>query len=908
MVADGAYSLPMMLTPGVRIGPYDIQSPLGAGGMGEVYRARDTNLNRDVAVKILPEKFALDSDRMVRFQREARALAALNHPYIAAIYSLEEFRSTRALAMELVEGPTLADRLEESGPMRIEDALPIARQIAEALEYAHERGIIHRDLKPANIKVTAGGTVKLLDFGLAKTLETSSDALSGLHETLDNAPTFAVTQTGIIVGTAAYMPPEQARGETVDRRADIWAFGCVLYEMITGSRPFPGPTVSDVLAAVLRAEPDWQALPEGTPSGVRELLRRCLTKDARKRLRDIGDARIALDEMMTENEASAVQLADSAAGRKSSLVRVLPWGATAVLLLATAVLASMLYRRTADFPETAMISEILHAGRGAGGSLERITQPQVSRDGQRLVYVAPGPDRKSLLWVRSLNSTEEASPLKGTEGAYDPFWSPDGRYIAFFAGLKLMKIEVSGGPATEISDVTLGTGGAWTADNFILFGPGSISPIYRVSANGGQAKPLTSLNASRAETGHRAPQLLPDNDHFLYYVVSSSPGASGIYVGSLNGGEPALLLRVNARTFFASGNYVFFNQDGALMARPFDSHRLEISGDPVAIASLPEGYGVMDVTGSDNGILVYVSGQAQANQQLQWFNRDGTPAEIIADKSVFYTPRISPDEKEVAVAVVTSAATRDIRIYDLAQRVPRRLTFDKLHNWTPVWSPLNYKGGRKLAFSTNPKGQFHIYSKSADGTGMVEPLVEGDATEYVDSWWGDYIAYARGDQKTTPVWDIWVLPLSGDRKPLPFLQGPFNKEQPTFSPNGKWMAYAADETGTGKWEVYVTSFPKKNGNWQVSLGGGRHPRWRSDSKELFYMAPGLLMAADIQEKDDSIAVGTRHELFPTTAASPYRNYDVTADGSRFIIITTSGQPGTMGLTLIQNWQALLKKK
>ena len=901
----------MPLSPGVRVGPYDIQSPLGAGGMGEVYRARDTNLNREVALKILPEKFARDPERMARFQREAKALAALNHPHIAAIYSLEEFRSTRALALELVEGPTLAERLAET-PLSVEDAVPIARQIAEALEYAHEQGIIHRDLKPSNIKINTEGKVKLLDFGLAKTLEPSrGDAAESLQEMMDTAPTRAasVTQTGVIIGTAAYMSPEQARGDTVDRRADIWSFGCVLYEMISGSRPFGGPTVSDVLAAVLRDEPDWQVLPAATPAPVRELLRRCLKKDPKQRLRDIGDARLVLDEMLTADERVIVSVTDTNARRKGSLRRVLPWSVAALLLLATVVLAAMMYRRTSDAPERAIVSEILH--RTADGSPVRISQPRASPDGRRLAYVAPGPGGKSFLWVRSLDSLEDASPLKGTEGADDPFWAPDGRRIGFFAGRKLMRIEVTGGPPAEVTDITSGAGGVWTPDDIILFTSSSTSPIYRISANGGQPIPVTSLNTSRKETSHRWPQLLPDNNHFLYYVISSSSDLNGIYAGSLDGREPLLVLRAESRVFSVSSSHLLFVQDGALTARPFDHKRLEISGDPVTIARPREGESVLGVTASRTGMLLYLSGPTQSNQQLQWFDRNGTPGEIVVDKQAFFTPRISPDDTEVAVAVVRSPSTRDIWIYDLVQKQPRgRLTFDEFHNWTPVWSPAEYKGGRKLAFSTNPKGQYDVYLKSEDGTGVGQALLEDDAAEYVDSWCGNYIAYARGEQKTTPVWDIWVLPLFGDRNPVPFLhQTSFNREEPTLSRDCKWMAYVADEKGTGNGEVYVAPFPKGDGNWQISIGGGRQPRWRADGKELFYLAPGnMLTAAEIQVKGGSIEVGARQELFPTNSASFFRNYDVNADGSKFLIVMPSGQAGTSELTLIENWQALLQKK
>ena len=895
----------MTIPSGVRVGPYEIRSLLGAGGMGEVYRAHDANLNREVALKIVPEGFANDPERMARFQREAKALAALNHPHIAAVYGLEGFRSTRALAMELVEGQTLAELLAAppSGlqALAIEDALPIAKQIADALEYAHERGIIHRDLKPANIKIAPDGVVKVLDFGLAKTSSSSpGDATEQLASGLDDSPTLnaSITGTGIIVGTAAYMSPEQARGKTVDRRTDIWSFGCVLYEMISGRRPFQGETVSDVLAAVLRAEPDWRALPSETPAPIHELLRRCFAKDPRQRLRDIGDARIVIEETMSGEVPARVTATDPPPTGRTSLRQIVPWVASFVLLVATVVLA-ILYSRVNDSSRAAIVSQILPVEGGfdvrlAGG-------PQLSPDGRRLAYLAPGREGPPVVWVRRLDSTESPSALKGTEGATLPFWSPDGRRIGFFAGRKLMKIEVSGGPPVEVCDVTLGLGGEWTPDDTILFASSSTSPIFRVSANGGKEEPVTALDSSRQEAGHRLPQLLPDNRHFLYQSVSSSPESSGTYVGSLDGGMPKLVLRGNSRAVYASSGYLLFLQDGAVMAQAFDSVRFEVSGDPVAIAPRRGTESGLSVTASPNGILAYLSGQVVSSHQLQWFDRNGNPGEIVADEQVFFTPRISPDGKEVAVAVASSPTTRDIWIFDLLQsRSPRKLTFDKLHNWTPVWSP----DGKKVVFSTNPTGQFHIYGKASDGTGTALAILDDDATHYVDSWSGDYIAYARGDQKGTPAWDIWALALSGGRKPFPFLQSAFNKEEPSLSPDGKWIAYVADETRN--WEVYIAPFPKGDGKWLVSTGGGRQPRWRGDGKELFYMAAGnQLIAAEIQERDASIEVVKRQELFQTNAApSNFRNYDVAADGKRFLLVTQSQSKG-LALNLIVNWQDLL---
>ncbi len=874
--------------------------------MGEVYRARDLKLKREVAIKILPEAFSRDPDRMARFQREAEVLASINHPNVAAIHDLEETDGIRYIVLELVEGETIAERIAR-GPIALEEALDIAKHICEALEAAHEKGIVHRDLKPANVKLTPDGKVKVLDFGLAKALTADSSSV-----TMSNSPTLLSENTGgVIIGTAAYMSPEQARLKAVDRRADIWSFGCALYEMIAGRRPFEGETVTDILAAVVRGQPDWQALPLETPAPVQELLRRCLAKDPRQRLRDIGDARITIEETVSGVAARNFNPAVAAVSKnavpssvdRSSFVRMLPWVIATVLMVATVAL-SIVYLRLAHAPVAAIISEIQPEGElnvGFAGE----SSPKLSPDGRRLMYLARGPDTKMLLWVRPLGSAE-ATPLKGTEDASAPFWSPDGRYVAFFAGRKLMKIEVLGGPPVEVCDVSLGHGGTWAPDGTILFAPSTTSPLYRVPAGGGQSVQLTTLDPSRQETGHSQPQLLPDNRHFLYQVTSASADFNGTYLGSLDGGQPRLILRGNSPAVYAQPGYLLLVQDGALTARRFDSNRLEISGDPVPLAKRSGTASVLTVTASSNGLLAYLTGPTEPTQQLQWFDRKGNAERIIADKRVFYTPRLSPDGKQVAVAIAPDQSTRNIWVFDVDHGSETRLTFDKLHNWTPVWS----HDGTKLAFSTNPKGQFHIYQKFADGTGSERPLLEDEATEYVDSWSADgkYIAYSRGDQKDKPGWDIWVLPLFGDGKPFPLLQSAANEEEPSFSPDGKWLAYESDDSGT--WEVYIVPFPQADGKWQVSIGGGRQPRWRQDGKELFYLATGnQLMAASIQEKNSSLEIAGRQLLFQTNSGlSDFRNYDVTSDGERFLLITPSERSNKGTITLITNWTELLQRK
>ncbi len=903
----------MTLLPGTRLGPYEILSPLGAGGMGEVYRARDTRLNRDVALKVLPAPVAADAERMARFEREAQVLASLNHPNIASIYGLEESGGMRALVMELVEGPTLAERLK-SGAIPLDDALPIARQVAEALEAAHEHGVIHRDLKPANIKITPEGTVKVLDFGLAKALPVAPSDVGGVREKpLQDSPTLSAmaTQAGVILGTAAYMSPEQAKGKSVDRRADIWAFGCVLYEMLAGEQAFKGETVPDTLAAVLKTEPHLNAIATTTPARVQNLLRRCLEKDPKRRLQAIGEARIALEETPSGapdigaihewplQAVPAVGISPLQPWR-----RLLPWALAAAGILGCGVLAIVARRYARQPKEEGAIRFSVSPPEGTS-----FTEFSLSPDGRRLAFTtASSGSGSNVLWVRSLDDLT-AKPLPGTEQARLPFWSPDGDYLGFFAGLNLKKIEVSGGPPVGVCDASLGQGGSWAPDGTILFAPNSTSPLYRVSAGGGQPVAVTTLDPSRREASHYFPQFLPDKRHFLYDVDSESADFSGTYVGSLEGGKPKLLLRGSSHGVYAPPGYLLFVHDGTLMAQRFDLGRLELSGDPVPIA---QSAGAMQsslramVTASRNGILAYGTGASAAGWQLEWFDRDGKPAGTIGGSQIFFTPRLSPSGKELAVAIGRGASpTRDIWVFDRARGVETRLTFNPFHNWTPVWSP----DGTRLAFSSNPKGRFHIYEKAANGTGTTQPLLEDNATEYVDSWSSDgmYIAYGREDPQGKPGWDIWILPLFGDMKPFPLLQSQFNKEDPSFSSDGKWLAYDSDESG--RWEVYIVPFPQGNGKWQVSTGGGSQPRWRRDGKELFYLsAENRLMATEVQEKNGSLKIGNPQALFRTHAArSAFRTYDVTADGKQFVVITQPTQSSAEPLTLVVNWPALMKK-
>ncbi len=909
-----------MLNPGMTLGPYEIVSPLGAGGMGEVYRARDTRLDRTVAIKVLPAHLADSPERRLRFEREAKAISALNHPHICALYDIGRQESTDFLVMEFVEGETLAARVEK-GPLPLDQILQYGIEISDALSKAHRGGVVHRDLKPANIMLTKSG-VKLLDFGLAKLavapMSSSATSAAGTPPLQDMATSSKpLTTEGTLVGTLQYMAPEQLEGREADARTDVFAFGAVLYEMTTGKRAFEGKSQASVIAAILQKDPPpITALQPMTPPALDRVIKKCLAKDPDERWQTVQDLRDELKWILEGGSSvgaiheSSLQLAAVGTSPLQPVWRrALPWAAAAGIFLLAAIFVTITYWRVTRAPTIAVVSQILPPAKRTfefGQAFASV--PQLSPDGRRLVFLANGPQEKPTLWVRSLDSTE-AKPLQGTEGASAPFWSPDGDYLGFFAGRKLKKIEVSGGPPVDVCDVALGQGGSWAPDGTILFSPSGTSPLYRVNAAGGQPVPVTALDQSRQEASHFWPQFLPDNRHFLFYVVSSSADFSGAYVGSLEGGKPKLLLRGSSNAVFAPPGYLLLVRDGTLMAQRFDLGRLELSGDPVVIA---QSVGVTHdirpamATASRNGILGYWTGASAAGWQLQWFDRDGKPAGSIGGTQIFYTPRLSPNGKELAVAIgPPGSPTRDIWVFDLARGVETRLTFDPFHNWTPVWSP----DGTRLAFSSNPKGQFHIYEKAANGTGTTQPLLEDNATEYVDSWSSDgqYIAYGRQDPQGKPGWDIWILPLFGDKKPFPLLQSQFNKEDPSFSPDGKWLAYDSDESG--RWEVYIVPFPQGNGKWQVSTGGAEQPRWRRDGKELFYMsAENELMAAGVQEKNGSLEIGNPQPLFQTnTARSAFRTYDVTADGRKFVVITQPTQSSAEPLTLVINWPALLKK-
>ncbi len=893
----------MPLSPGVRLGPYEILGAIGAGGMGEVYRAQDPRLGRDVAVKVLSEAFGHDAERMIRLEREAKVLASLNHPNIASIYGVEESNGGRALVMELVEGATLAQRIEQ-GALPLDEALPIATQITEGLEYAHERSIIHRDLKPSNLKQTPDGQVKILDFGLAKALEGEATELE-----LQNSPTLsaAATRAGVLLGTAAYMSPEQARGKRVDRRADIWAFGCVLYEMLSGARAFCGETTSDILACVIRAEPDWSRLPGSVPPRIRELLRRCLQKDPRQRLQAIGEARVTIEDVL----AGAPDLAVSAApsdGHLKSRERIAWTVATALLAIAAALLGIGYFSRAPN-PKQAIVSQ-LAPPKNTGFILTGLSAgpPVLSPDGNRLAFTARGADGKQFLWVRSLDETTE-EPLAGTEGATFPFWSPDGRSLGFFASGKLNRIEASGGPPLALCDAVSGRGGTWGADGTILFSLLS-GPIFRVPASGGRPQPVTKLPESLGQFSHRWPQLLPDGRHFLFLGQDTSIGESTIYVGSLDGGEPKQLLRNGSNAVYAPPGYLLFARQGILLAQPFDTKKLQLAGDAVPLAAHDAVDSTMsrgNFSVSENGILVYTTGSL-SQARLLWFDRAGRQLSETGTIDFYGFPRISPDGRRLAVSKVAGTNSSSIWIFELDRGTSSRLTFSSGRNDLPAWSP----DGKSIAFALTQDGKRHIYQKPADGTGTATPIVVGEGGEILPSWSSDgrYLLFQTHSKQGTSPWEIWAQPLFGDHKPFPVVENPqFLQGTPALSSDGKWLAYDSDESG--RVEVYVTPFLHGGGKWQVSSNGGNCPRWRADGQELLYMSlDNKLMSAEISEQASSVVVGKVQPLFQSNPApaAPECMYDLSPDGKKFVIVTLATEQGTQPLTLAVNWPALLKKQ
>jgi Tol biopolymer transport system component len=871
------------LIPGTRLGPYEIVAVIGAGGMGQVYRARDPRLGRDVAIKVSADRF---SDR---FEREAHAIAALNHPHICTLHDV----GPNYLVMELVDGPSLAERIQEA-PIPLDEALHIARQIADALDAAHLRGIIHRDLKPANVKITGEGVVKVLDFGLAKHTEFGAD-----DSNPEASPTMpAPTGAGMFLGTAAYMAPEQARGRPVDKRADIWAFGVVLYEMLRGVRLFDGDTASDTIAAVLTTEPAWDAIPER----VRPLLRHCLAKDPKQRLRDIGD----IDLLLRDAPPTAEQT------KRSSRAA---WSVAAAALVAATVLALVHFRerRPTAAPMRFQIPSTVSLA--ASGNIA------LSPDGRHFAFMAAGADGLVRVWVREMDSLE-MRPLPGSETAANAppfFWSADSRFIAFESGGKLKKLNVAGGPAQTLCDLP-GTaiGGSWNHTGDIIVG-NITGGILRVPDTGGSSTPVTTIDPSRKENSHLVPTFLPDDRHFVYVRVSrTAPESSGIYLGSLDekpGDQSSrrLLPYAPGLTYAPSIDggvaHVLFVREGALMAQPFDERRLQLAGDPVPLA---EEVGVYLDTAffsvSRSGILIYRT--ADPSFPITWFDRQGNVVGRVSEPGQFASVALSPDGSR-AVAALTNPhdrANADLWLIDLARGSRTRFTSNPgVRADFPVWSP----DGKRIAFRTSGPGATSIHQKLVSAS-QEEASIDRSSVGLVTpvSWSADgrFLIFAGTDPITA--WDLWVLRLdrgssTDGREAFPFVRTKFNEDDGRFSPDGRWVAYVSNESGVK--EVYVRDFAAAftngdtavAGSRLVSKGGGSSPRWRRDGRELFYLAPnGTMMAIDVTTGSEFHAE-TPTPLFQTPPGTIVG--DVTPDGKRFLLV----QSGAAPFTVLLNWQFAL---
>jgi Tol biopolymer transport system component len=889
----------MTLTTGTKLGSYEVASQIGAGGMGEVYQAHGTKLGRDVAIKILPEAFAHDPERLSRFQREAKMLAALNHPNIAHIYGLEENASAVYLVMELVPGDTLADRIKRDGAIPVEEALAIAKQIAEALETAHEKGIVHRDLKPANVKVTPEGKVKVLDFGLAKAF--AGDAA---NEDVSNSPTLsmAATMQGVILGTAAYMSPEQARGKAVDRRADIWSFGVVLHEMLTGQQLFAGETVTDTLAQVITKEPDLERI----PATLQRLLRWCLEKDPNKRLRDITDGMVLVDEGPGQNAAN---------GRAKAFF-IWPWAIAAAACVVALGFAWVHFREKAANPPEAYRFTIRLP---ENVSFTRSAQVVLSPDGRRVAFPAAGPDGRTTVWVQDMDG-EEARSLPDTDPLIDAppfFWSPDSRYIVFSNTVKIRKTDVLGGATQDICDSPfLMIGGSWNRDGVIILGSVSTG-LWRVPAEGGTAVPLTLLDASRHEHEHELPSFFPDNRHFLYFRRSDDPDDNGVYVGSLDDpperqSKTRLLASQFGATYVPSEGEtgrLLYLRDGVLTAQEFDPARLELLGQPAVVAERVGSAFETAHFSANPDVLVYRGQGPPRLFQLTWFDRTGKIVGKAGDPGPIAAAHISPDGNRVAFVKQASDTTDgDIWLLDLKTNASTRFTFGSSANIVPVWSP----DSKEIVFSSNRDGAYNLYRKPADGSRAEQLLLKTPEQKRALSWSHDGRFLLFGASKNAADEQMWVLPMTGEPHPVALTHSHFDETDGQLSPDGRWIAYESKESG--KYEVYVREFSasgdfsETGGKWMVSKDGGVYPRWSADGKELVYIGTDLTTIMHLSvNAERTFQPGSPQSLLKIPPNRSYGELTATPDLKRFLLPVAVDAKVPQSFTVMLNWAAGLKK-
>ena len=882
---------------------------IGEGGMGQVYRARDTKLGRDVALKVLPDTVAQDTDRIARFKREAQVLAALNHSHIAAIYGFDESGSTQFLVLELVEGETLADRLKR-GPIPVDETIVIARQIAEALAEAHEKGIIHRDLKPANIALSGHDQVKVLDFGLAK-LTASPGA--GASSSVSMSPTLTtpamMTGVGMILGTAAYMAPEQAKGREADKRCDVWAFGCVVYEMLTAKRAFEAEDITDTIASIMRGEPDWSALPADTPANVGRLLESCLTKDRKRRAADIAVVQFLLDDGAAMPSAVPTP---AAVGRTPAWRRLLPWtlaGVFAVALITALLLWSPW--RAAVTPRVTRLA-ITPPGPSALSSNGLDRDLAFSPDGRHIVYVG---NNETQIFVRALDALEPVAIASG--GARGLFVSPDSQWVGFVSGNTLRKVAITGGPSITLATLDgAARGGTWASDDTIIFATNNrATGLQRVSASGGTVEVLTRPDHGRSETGHWWPEMVAGGRTVLFTIASQTGGldAAQVAMRDLRSGTQKVLLRGGSHAHYVASGHLVYVAAGTLRAIPFDPARLETYGTavPVLPRLVTTGTGAGDFALATDGSLVYADapgGLANA-RTLVWVDRTGKEETVAAPARAYLHPRLSPDGTRVALATI--GEENDLWIWDLRRTMLTRLTLDPGVDQFPVWTA----DGRRIIFNSDRGGQSNLWWQAADGTGAAERLTTSLNNQRPTGITPDGTAVLFDEAVPTMNRDLLQLALDGSRGVTPLLQTKFGEINGSVSPDGRWLAYESNSSGSS--EVYVRPFPNvAGGQWQVSTAGGRQPLWARNGNELFYVGPGgALFRVPVEAGGATWNAGTPTQLLEgrywvmATSGSSGRMFDVSADGQRFLMIKAPGSEAgaASSIIVVQHWDEELKR-
>jgi serine/threonine protein kinase/Tol biopolymer transport system component len=883
----------MGIASGTKLGPYEIQSPLGAGGMGEVYRARDTRLERVVAVKVLPANLSSDPALRQRLEREAKAVSKLSHPHICTLHDIGHQDGVDFLVMELVEGETLEHRLIK-GPLPAEQTIRFAAQIADALAKAHRMGITHRDLKPSNIMLTKGGA-KLMDFGLAKECGTApfADVLNEL--TVEQAK---LTVEGTIIGTFQYMAPEQLEGKDADARTDIFALGELIYEMATGKPAFAASSRASLIAAILTSEPaPMTALHAMTPPALERVVKKCLAKDPDERWQSASDLAAEL-RWISESGSQAGVPAIVSAGRRSwdraawlvaaLLLLTVIGGGAAWWLSAHPTQRAMYFNSPVPFPASDLA---------------------LAPDGQFVAMVAYSEQAgRNMIWRHEVGS-RQATTIAGTEDASHPFWSPDGRSVGFFAQGRLKKVDVfSGTSAQVLCEAPHGRGGTWNRDGVILFTPEVFTGLYRVSSAGGTPVEISRPDVSRFESSHRWPAFLPDQRHFLYTAANFSGRfeKNMIYVGALDSDEKRPIVGASSNVAYADPGYLLYWRDGALVAQRFDPRSYAVSGEPRTISDEVQYFpqtdlAVFDVAGK--ATLAVQTGKGAARSQLLWFDRSGKQvASVIAPPGEFSNPRLSPDGRRMAIDQTDSDGRhQNIWIHELANNSLTRLTFSPGLNQDPIWSP----DGKRIVYTSSQAINFHIYEKNADGSGSEQEVADLGVPQQGPWDWsrdGKYLLVRKNEE-------LWYMSLS-DRQPKPFLQGPWVVRTADFSPDGKWVAYSSNETGN--WEVYVSAFNNPSSKWQVSRGGGEEPRWRRDGRELFYLSGDGKMTAVAVGSGSNFEAGPPATLFQAHRRQPvsamdFFSYDVTADGQRFLINTRLDEPNAAPLSIILNWASEMEK-